>query len=587
MAQMKLIYPTSLTQLNKFNDGLYPARYPTYKVYQSKQSTSSTSGTGLYKKIDFNLIIRLGSVLNDVDFTINGISYSNSTIINARNIFLKSLDFDLVEQSIYNMFLLNGTLEDFTLSFTSRYDTTNKGITFTLQSKYPGNNIVLTVDNLDALSNTLNTISYSDSFKIDMTLYNIVIGNNISEDVNQYQIGLNVYRLSTNQNYLNGISTTLDSRLVNTDSKSGFTIVDFDISSILKNDIDNFIPVLETFNIRVAKYIEYYQLQAYERYVDNQDDTLNQYANIHFGTPTDTLYSINAYFPKFQNYDNTQYNISGPMAQRNLDLEQNGTSGTNGNVYLANLTRQPIYKKLNEGYELLYNQVLIDKVAYQSNLLDKVYMKFYFNGTNGTETISLDTLEQLNTGSLRYINQFSFKVSNLRNLIVGNYDNVYKIDVNFYNPNYKGATIQTYNTQTYYIDSTVSNCLNTDDILDYTPIVFKNSMGTYDIFEFNVIQELATSRSIQTINTPYTYLSNEYSEFQKIYNIDYNKFYTTKTNILTQDVFTWLEDLLTTDKVFIIVEGNLFPIILTGIDYNSKINQDLIISITFKYSKPY
>lgn len=589
-----LVYPTSVTELNKFSNGLYPALYPIYKVYGAKQSTSGTV-LSTTKGINIFLYINISGVDQDLTFTMNGINYSNSYIVNDRNIFLKGNDLDQVETSIIAMLLLNETLEDFNYTLLSKQVIgSSKAIYFSLTSKYSGDNINLDVSFPLIDSSLVSTIisgthiSYlvlnslgSTQMTFDIT--NVVAGLSVNEDVENYELGLDIYRVTTTVNYLNG-SGTQDLKLITSISKKGFNVVDFDLSNIIHNDIDKFIPTLETFNIKQIKYLEYYQLNPWQKYIDNQIDPLNTYSNIIYATGNlDNLYALDARFPLFENYNNAQYSTLTPsMAQRNLDLENNGTFG---NVYLNNLTRQPTFKQLNRGYELLYNEVLIDKVSYNSNLHDTITMNFYYGGTNGSETISQNTISLLDIGSLRYVNQFCFKISNLKNLIVGNFNNVIQIDVNFSNSNYKDSKNVIYNTQSYFIDQTQSFC-DEDDSIDYTPIVFKNSRGTFDIFEFKDIQQLITNRNIQTIQTPYTYKSNEYSEFNKIFDIDYSKVYTTSTPVLTQDVFDWLEDLIQSDQVYIAIQDKLYPIIILTNDYGYKINTDLIINITFQYSRP-
>lgn len=593
MAQYQLTYPQSLLELNKFNNGLFPSKYPMFKVYQANKSTTPTS-VGTNKQLNVLIYIQILGIVQDLTFTINNIVYSNSNIINGRNLFLKSNDLTAVSQSISNMFLLNGITEDYNYTLISTQTIgSNKTISFSLTAKNSGNNIDLTIGTPTQISFTETITNTSINYtifnsnaatQITLSLNNIIVGNNISEDVNNYEIGVDIYKLTTNANYLNGSTTNQDKKLINSIYKKGFGLVDFDLSEIINNDILDFVPSIGNFNLSVPKYIEYYQIEAWQKYVDTQIDPLNTFSNISYGNNIDNFYGIQIEFPFLQNYDNTQYNIYAPNAQRNLDYENNGT---NGNIYLTNLTNQPNPKQLNQGYEILYNQILLDKIPYHSNLLDKIYMKFYYSGTNGFEIIQLDSTQQLQIGSLRYINQFSFYTPNLKNLIVGDFNLVYKIDVNFFNPNYKGNVSATYPTQTYYIDSTQLSCTDTSDTdINYTPIIFKNRMGAFDSYEFNIIQSLKTTITTSTINTPYNYLSNEFSEFNKIYNIDYNKIYTTKTNILTEDVFNWLEDLNKSDKVYIAVNDKLYPIIIISNDYGQVINTDNIITITFQYSRP-
>ena len=82
----QIFYPNFLNELNKFRDGLFYSKYPTYKVYTSRASNLQF-GTQKYKQLNFIMSYKL-----DQEFTINGQLYKNNTIINDRNVFLKSTD---------------------------------------------------------------------------------------------------------------------------------------------------------------------------------------------------------------------------------------------------------------------------------------------------------------------------------------------------------------------------------------------------------------------------------------------------------------------------------------------------------------
>lgn len=531
------------------------------------------------KKFNFNI-----SISKDIIFDFNGITYKNDIDINEPNVFLKSNSFTYTEQSILSMFSQNGTLDDFYLNFTRRYTVAGfDWIEFSLTSKIEGNLVQIENFTNDDYGDNNTSITISGS---NFTITSLIsFGRNESLDLERYEIGLDIYsyteKVTPNIPYpiFTGNKTYITSL-----SKKGTDVGDFNLSSIVQNYITDWKPSITDFSINNNKWCEVFKVDFWKKYKKPDSNFVNKL----YTADSDSITIIDGYTPLFENYDYT--------LNKSLESENAGTYGDfNNSVYDKNLTNQPKYKKINKSFEMLCNYVNLYGIYNDTILPDQVYFKFIYQN-NSTETIVLDNnnLQNSNEGSYYYINQLCFNVKNLKNQIVGDFNLVKQIDVNFFNPSYSdylygyGLPVK-YETQSYYIDQTVQTCDDsTDSEIDYTPIVFKNSRGGFDLFEFETIQELKTKRNYDSFVQPFNYTFKKTSEFEKVFNLDYKKTYSLKTRILDNDEFVWLEDLIKSKKVYILNlnDNQLYPIIISDTDYGFKTNTDKQISITFNYSRP-
>lgn len=606
------------TNINNFITG--------YKI------TGITDNAKIYQQINLNP----GSYRFEINFNINNITNNGSMILNIG--FTNTINTVAPQLSFPTAPLSNGPnnwIVNFTTSIPYQYfqltlegtDTNyemtinnkdiklysnNQYFKFALTAKDKGfktfsTNYLLTYSSFDKdyYTNNLNTPNH-------YITNNIVISENIVQDVENYEQDIDIFKYNYN---------TLSYDKLTTLNRKENSLCDFNISNILKLNVEDWKPILNDYNINVNKGIEKFKLEAYQKFVDKNIDKNNIYVNNFGDKIIDELYVIDAKDELFENYNNTLYdkilnnNTSGSTldkfldsyAQINLDL-LGTTSGhilynyidqdtfrVNNIYYNKLLTNQPQYKILNNNYEILSNQASnLDFI-----LNDKVQFKFYLENSSSS---TIEIIELNTTASIineRYINQLSFYVPNLKNKIIGNWDEVVKFEVKFLS--YYLTTVQhtaTTNSflhreliesdvQTYYIDKTIQICDDTTQLTSINcPIVFKNRKGAYDIFEFDSIQEVKSDRNIKTYTSPFDFRFNSLSEFEKIYNLELKINYLVKSRILTDEEFIWLKDLVVSEKVYIYINNNLYPIIINDMDYNTKLSDDKIITFSFNYSRP-
>lgn len=609
----KITYPTSLNQITKGDNHLYKSNYNNYFIYTSKKSTiDNNDSTSEYYRLFFQLIIYKDNNLQDITFNFNGNTYTNTTNITGYNQFLKSSDPVEILNSIKAMFSLNKVDQEFDIiihnynfenyNYLSPLGYTYKSIRFELIGKKGGNFRNITSNMIPIVYSDMPNFQhyYSDLIydyqgnitnKSIVTLsYFFVVGNNVSEDVEKYELGLDVFKLKGEKSFGNVIYNLEDYEYITSISKKGFNIGDFNLSTLLTNSIKDYYPIINDFNINNIKYLDKFKIVPYQKFIDKSIDVNNLFTNKLLSNQSDSFYVLDAYDSLFKDYVVPNILTPNQIAQINLESINEGTYGLNNiNIYDKNLTNQPTFKILNKSYEILCNTMYNNLQIPNSVLSDQVYFKFYYTGTNVTETIILNNTNlHSNESSFRYINQLCFNVKSLKNKIVGDYNNVYKIEVNFFNPIYRNNIPVKYQTQTYLIDQTIQDCNDILSDFDYQPIVFKNSSGGFDLFEFEPTQEIKTNRNIDTFNNSYNFNSTEISEFEKIFNIDYIKSYQIKSRILSDEEFIWLEEIIKSNKVYYLDLNNnkLYPIIITDSDYSFKINTDKQFSFTFKFSKP-
>jgi hypothetical protein len=570
---------------------IFPSKAPLYNVYKSQASTylNPSIGTPITNDV---IEIR---VINNTDsfFILNGITYKSSTIINGKNLYLKEGNY----YSMYNMFQANGILEDYDAK-PGAYGSLSTSITLTAKNKGRSNYI-----DVSKLDNAVDTDTYNSNASVATNATYTVrksIGDNVSQDVDNYEIGILIRKIIY---YQNSIGDYINyEELITTKSKKGFGLVDFDISSIVDDTVEKWKPTINNFNINVNKFLEQYSITAYQKFVDKQDDPNNTFAVPYDNYFTNNLYVIDTRQPLFQKIDyiDNSNGLTAQDMQPNLCLENAGTYGglspferpLNDSIYDRILTNQPRNKQMNRSFELLSNVNLTSDFYSQTGipLNDRAVFTFTYND-NFTETVVLNSnnLKPDKTNNA-YINQLSFKIDTLSSYTTSglSISTLKYLDVHFETDIYAGQYPIKYESQRYYVDSTVQNCNDTEVDIDYIPFVFKNGKGGFDLFEFTTVQEINTNRAIQTIDTPYTWQSKKTSEFTKIWDTQYDKQYATKTRVLTNEEFIWMEDFVKSEEVYIldILTNDLYPVIVLSTSYNYKQNQDNVINITYRFSRP-
>ena len=581
------------------NEGLYYSNSPLIVKFENnesllKQGSVYSSYFG-YNLLRISFIFKDSFTNNAVDFSfkINDLEFSNSTIINSKNLFLKSNNFSSVITSIKNMFENYEMFDSYNIVLT--YDGDSK-IVIELTSKIAGNKFQLTATNSYVTTNVNNdtnlTIQKTGNYPTDygnkaFSFYNFnYLGNTMNDDVNNFGSGIVIF----NKDNLK-IATLL---------KKENDIVDFDINSICRNYIDTFTPHLNIFNI--CKEIDSFTFKEVIQYTDNRIDVDNNY--IQTFTNNSRIYKFNLIEGTTKNINDNNYILSDYTSDFNSDVylknglkansfENSGTYGDSSILnYLINdrlLTNQPRRKKLNKSFESLY---VINKNNSTTKQLN-VNIKFV-NYAGFIDAVDL-SYSQINSSKM-FINEYSISFEYLS----------YLVDVNFSQSilNYKEIIIQfstdsylvdgdfyivKYEPMTYYLDNTESFCIdNTNVNFDYFPLIFKNQKGGYDIFEFDEIVEMNSNRKIEYIDIPFDYTFNEFSEYKKIWNFEYNKTYKLTTRILDDEEFIWLEDLVKSKQVYVIDlnnNNNLIPILILNSDYSFKKDSDKQISIEFIYQK--
>ncbi len=258
------------------------------------------------------------------------------------------------------------------------------------------------------------------------------------------------------------------------------------------------------------------------------------------------------------------------------------------------LTNQPIAKRINKGYEVvssLSTRFDPENVTMQSGSPDKISIDVVHLDNSRTHfaTYSASILTPIE--NKMFINTLTFNVNNLIELVSPTQSvtqSIKYIDVTFNLLDHKNISYVNAATQRYILDNISQDCISLEDDKDYTPIVFKNAEGGYDLFEFEQVTELKVDRKIDTYMKSSTYLDSKTSDFNSVFNIDYVKSYSTITRILSDEEFIWLEELGRSKSIYILNldDLKLYPIVIDPLDYSSKLNTDKKISITFKYSRP-
>lgn len=582
----KLIYPSSLNRDN-YLQGLFPSNNPIFDIYKAKKSTIALPVviTAQNVVINFQYSRYTEGTSLPISFELNGITYQQVNNINGRNQFLFSSDLNVVYNSIYNMFLLNQTLEEWNIEMVSiSWDILNFKLTYKQKGNVitpysNSNNIVY----LGATSTVYVFQNGSPSNSLYITT-NMAIGDDVSQDVDGYEIGVDLYKDS----YFQSGSPTKSVKIA-TISKKGFGEVDFDLSSLVSASITPWKPTLSLFSTYINKYSEDFHTTPFQKYIDKRVDINNTFPTIVYnGTPPLQIYDgayfkvIDATEPLFDkiNWTNTGY-------IQYYNIQNNGYGYLYSNyIYDRILSNQPRFKQINKGYELISFYVntlnLISVGQYVNDFLE--FNLYNLDGTYTTRTLN-NTNIFTGEGS-DYISQSSFKMSQVLSLFTTNIWT--KLTVQMVNPLSPDLIVRS-EIQTYYNNSQTSTVecdnINSDSEV-YTSLVFKNQKGGFDVFEMNEIQTVNSDRGIDSIDISYNYKSKNTDEFSKIYNMDYSKSYNVKSRILTNDEYVWLEDLVKSNQVYILESDNkLYPIIITNTTYSYELNVDRVISITFQYSR--
>lgn len=590
-----LQYPDRLLQINEFFNGIYPSGNPLYfllgaNVSENPDNLVENGFITLNLKYSY-----LGSPI-DINFNLFGINYKNNTVINGANQFLKTLDTTVLTNSIISCFEKSGLLDEYTFSRTIYL--ASQTISIILEKKDRAFiNFSTDFELFNQSSNWNDYRKLTVNNQYNTIRHNFHQGLTVIDDINQFEVLLKIYKHSID-NQSSEYLTSLNKKFL---SNGKYQICDFDVSKILDDSISKYKPSIFNFGFKNIKIIEKFSISSYQKFVDKRVDETNNFSDM-FGYNTYTeFWAIKQKYDLFEVYENKDYYLnyfniltngylSVPIPDRMVQTNLEGIDLEN-KLYNKLLTKQPKYKALNKSYELLFNQV---STIGEGILNDVAEITFYYD--DETESIynhyASETYNFI--GTTRYINEFCFNVDNLKNYISNTYtwNEVSKIKVTLKNLTYDTNTFETepvaYEEMIYFIDKTSNQCVNIleETVINYTPIIFLNSLGGFDLFEFEEIQEFKSKRDYESINTPYTFESNKLDDFEKVYNISYTSNYLIKSRTLTNEEFIWLKDLIVSKEVYILKGTELIPIIMNDVDYNYKNTDDKVLSISFNYSRP-
>lgn len=597
------IYPNTLINYRKTD--LEYSKNPIYYLYNPNKTETVEFGTGSveYPSLYINLItgtntIDTGYVASDISFNINGVTFKSVDVVKNNNEFLKktvdNVDGIDVLDSLFLAFKNTGILDEYDYTYDDRY-IVNTGyylpryLDFTLTSKKIGNKFNFTTTN--------NPVSFTNAYErsvvitnIDSFIFSDAYGNDVSDDVANYQIGLDIYEKInyTSNGYTEKFITSVAKRT------PGFT--DFNISNIIRNAITNWTPTVTTFNSNVNKYVQEFVIRPFQKFQDLNVNLYGNYQNQYYdSTNIQTLMAIDGGDGLFD-YPTTTLTID---QQPNSSLFLRNNTSVN-NLFDKLLTKQPKVK-VAQTFEMLSAFTYRTKIASTEILNDtwKIKIFFYDNIIDEIE-INQNQNSLYSAGKpYSYISQMCLETNKI--ISFSNYrltktlSDIKKIEITFV-PNFYGGgiagidaydPIPTFETQTLDYQTVIENECNDETNNDIpTKIVFKNSKGGFDTFDFLETEEFKTNKTYLSYNTPYSWNNKAQSEFGKIFNSQFEKTYLAKTRILTQEEFLWLEDLVISDQVYIINDYILTPIIITNVEYGNKKDSNNIIAITYSYSRP-
>jgi len=626
-----LVYPTDVVYDNTkfFNDNL--SRLPlNNSLYYANSPLIVKKVAGQVKfikdgieynysgKSTFNMKFRYEqTTLKDIKFIINGIEFKNSTVINGRNIFLKTNNYDLLVNSLKISFQNYEFFDNYNIN----YSNINNGLndnqlkidfypkTFGI---YPFLDIYFSQPYTITYGSNAKSVTYNTTDNLITSFKDYYLSETMNEDVINYGLGIEIYK-----NYL--FPTYIGTLL-----KKDTSVADFNLTEICKNYITSWRPSIKSFEIKFPKSLDLFYTLDTIQFTDKRYDVNNNYVNKFrnensrnyfylIDGNTDKIFDNNYTFKELNptiDYDYPSNKYSNTI--QSLEYLNAGTYGNvltdrenNFRVFDRVLSKMPRRKKFNKGYELMSTIIKFNRGGIGSSVPANInlnykkydgsvdYVSEYYNVTNiqtGGNGLNVNF----------YIQQFSFNKEGLFSLAPSTIDNYKEVEVwleTFYYSNSndvfdsdKSDMNIKYEKITYYLDDTDSTCEDStieDNV--YTSFVFKNSKGAFDIFEFEEVQELNTNRKLEYINIPYTFETKKDSDFTKIWNFEYDKSYKVSSRILDDEEFNWLEDLIKSKEVYIIDRNDndiLYPILILDSNYGFKKGEDKILQIQFKYSRP-
>jgi hypothetical protein len=625
MPYSKNIYSLPPT-LIQYPRGISYSKNPLYVVLESPDTY-----TTIVKPENYTIICSLLNHYNDfsvtgiVDnqFELFGKLYKSVDKVTAKKQYLKSYNYNAVRESIYVMLKNDLIFDDYIIewggnTFSSGYhapsQTTYYKVDFVLTQKTKGrpirdvfretnnNSDEITVGKyrykffkkknsteIYGLKNTgtelkkdINNNNTYSAAVTETTLEHIMPASHYASDTKNYESQVELYKVFGN--FIGGVKT----EYITTLSKKRTQFSDFNLQEIVDSEIVDYKPNFSTImQNKVLKNLEAFGVKYLHKYVDNQDDDLVTDVNKNY---PETIYNN-----FLADYDFLFYGIQasealfenpndGNVSKPDLLYVNSGTYGVVANKIICdiNLTKQPNTKTFNKKYELLS---VINQNIFNNTNDDVFKMKLYFDDDT-TETINFNS-NVSNTALNYYINYFVID----KDLIMSNstsgkvLNNLKKMDVNFYSPSFNGYAVN-YETQTYIFDN-IETCDDVTEDDDYVTLVYKNSYGSFDVFDFNTFQEIKVNKDVKIIESQYDYTAKKDSQFNYIYSQDYQKSYTINSRILTTEEYAWLEDLIKSDRVYLLEKDSklLMPVVINKNNYNFKVNTDLILELEFSFSR--
>jgi hypothetical protein len=591
-----------------------------------------------YKKVEIVIPIRnvVSGFIFDTYFDFEGIKYSNSTSLEGDNIYIKSGDAINVALSIFNCFYNIGLDVDWDFYYSKRVENSNIEVISIYLTRLKKGDYKIS-SNMKMLEDVKRNIYINNECNVisvpvspNYTGHHItgtwVPGNYFDYlSPNFKSMIIEEYSLSNesidNYSYYDFRCSIIPSRgfgysgdIYNITSisdgvpliKKNIDIPDFNITSITRNyptvwdSVDNVFDSLKPpvfySNPAGSSYIDKKSIKRlflinYEQgYKENGSSYIKKVSD---STPLYFNSIGDSWNRTYENYIpnktlRTDYDFIDDYYHilNNNDAYPFDFGSTPSMVPIQALTNQPKNKRLNKKWEIIGFLNNNYYGEYWSTL--RIPSKLSINVKSGDDILYSDLIDCIAPIDQPHDSDFiTFKTDRWNTAT----QSVDRIEIDYLyglqNPGTSSTDIGyiTY-SQTYYRDPMDVTCDGLEDDDDITTIMFKNSFGVFDIFEFEETSEFELDRKIDIFMKPKTWQDTKTSIFDSILKMDITKTYKTTTRILDDEEWVWLEELVKSNDVYVVVEGTPYPIIITNINYSSQKNVDKKITMTYRFSRP-
>jgi hypothetical protein len=583
------------------------------------------------KKVEIRIPIRnvVSGLLLDSYFDFENVRYYNSSVINGDSVYQKTNTFFL-EQTLTSCFLKTGLLKEWNQQYTRFTENNIELLSIRLTRIKKGDykissnmkliedvkrNIYInnecTITNVpvspgytghhyNGFWNPSNYFDYLSSNFKSMIIEEYSLSSRAIDNFKYYDIVCNI-KPTNSLGYYSEIFSSFDLNDKLELIKKGTDLADFNIISItknyptvwnsLENKFENLKPTISNFSLEPKSIKRQFTFDFSEGYKTYDSNYLER--TFFDGSGSTYLNSIGESWNRtYENYipnkslsttykfnDDYYYTLSGSEYPFDFGL-------TPSRVPIQVLTNQPNFKKLNKKWEVLSflnNNYFSDYYG-----LLRIPSKLSINVKSGDDVLYSDLIDCTAPVDQPHDSDFLTFKTDRWNTATQSVDRI-QIDYLYglQNPGTSSTDIGyiTY-SQTYYRDPLDTSCSGLEEDDDITTIMFKNSFGVFDIFEFEETSEFNLDRKIDIFTKAPTWRDDKTSIFDSILKMDLTKTYKTTTRILDDDEWVWLEELVRSNDVYVVVDETPYPIIITDISYGSQKNVDKKIAMTWRFSRP-